>query len=940
MSIRRAILAALTALTLGWATPATTAPILVPVDATCVVKPTGLECTPATPPPPLTYQTTLALDGTGAATATGSVSPAGPQAPGTQRTLTVTPKPGDTVSGYRPSPCAPTFAQPTADLACLATVVAAVTPPPSGGPGAWQRLVQGQPFNSPTNPSPTNWYYNCFAVERIAPGRVWGHWANRTHLFDPAAGNTWKIVPNGIDWRENFGCTHDGTVFRLGPGAPVASGSNPPVWAGSVIYDAGPSTYALDPVSTGTGHSLYYYDAARSRILSFGGWSSNIPLTARPLPTGAPVQLTATRPTYSENGARETLRRSGVLTDGTVWFIGDGNALWLAAPPTYAWTTVATTGARPTTSNGVYAWHKGTNTIVGWIGCDSFGETCQGQPVVNQTYLLDLTTKVWRLGPGAAGLRVAPGLHAPAPKAPRSPELRYRANLMDRMPVRPTAPGVRAVPTLPPIAVMVVQQLLTDEVNDRVLWVGLDWETGGTSIFAWTPSAAPPPTGTVPLTTPTAGTGTGTLTGAGQYAPAAPVTLGATPAAGSTFAGWTPADPCGKISFPMPATPLVCTGTFLASAPIPPLSGFKFFGRPLPALTAGVSPPWAFSRDGNTKDVPCDVIPATKRILCGTGDFTGSGGSDSGRNEIFSYDPGTNQAELLSAYCHPPGQITPNHSSDKGPFWYRALDHALYVSTELPFPDQNGQPCTTGTPSGSTYTTGLLKLDLTTRVWSLVGGLFGTKNLGRYDPATDLLWYVRAHPDCGGGALWTYHVASKVSVQRADLCMIPDPPYSAAGGGFYRAQLAGYLQNFAWDPATQTAYIVLTHGWIDATGNTTHREAFLWEWSQATGTIRQLAKPPVSTFGAGGAADYSIAVTWAPGIGVLWPVIKDPCGRPEKMLVYVPADRVWKEAPLVGDVTQDIRGTSQVYLPGVGFFLAGSVFCAGPNQQYSFLWTP
>jgi len=66
------------------------------------------------------------------------------------------------------------------------------------------------------------------------------------------------------------------------------------------------------------------------------------------------------------------------------------------------------------------------------------------------------------------------------------------------------------------------------------------------------------------LTLNAAGTGTGTVGGAGNYAAGDTVTLTATPNSGSVFAGWSPA-PCAA-SFTMPAQNLTCIATFRRNA--------------------------------------------------------------------------------------------------------------------------------------------------------------------------------------------------------------------------------------------------------------------------------------------------------------------------------------------------------------------------------------
>src|SRR5439155_2525951 len=76
-----------------------------------------------------------------------------------------------------------------------------------------------------------------------------------------------------------------------------------------------------------------------------------------------------------------------------------------------------------------------------------------------------------------------------------------------------------------------------------------------------------------PVALTTAGTGSGIVTGAGEYAPGVTVTLSATPATGSIFAGWSGGAACpgsGAMTFSMPSQAITCTATFtLVSSPPP-----------------------------------------------------------------------------------------------------------------------------------------------------------------------------------------------------------------------------------------------------------------------------------------------------------------------------------------------------------------------------------
>jgi hypothetical protein len=82
-----------------------------------------------------------------------------------------------------------------------------------------------------------------------------------------------------------------------------------------------------------------------------------------------------------------------------------------------------------------------------------------------------------------------------------------------------------------------------------------------------TVASEPPPPVNASVSLVTAGTGSGTVSGAGTFPVGSTVTLTATPAADSTFAGWSPA-PCAA-SFTLTAN-LVCTATFTLNPPPPP----------------------------------------------------------------------------------------------------------------------------------------------------------------------------------------------------------------------------------------------------------------------------------------------------------------------------------------------------------------------------------
>ncbi|KAB2935822.1 MAG: hypothetical protein F9K25_02540 [Candidatus Contendobacter sp.] len=133
---------------------------------------------------------------------------------------------------------------------------------------------------------------------------------------------------------------------------------------------------------------------------------------------------------------------------------------------------------------------------------------------------------------------------------------------------------------------------------------------------------------TYTLTLTKTGSGSGTVGGGGNYAAGAPVTLTATPDAGSTFAGWSPS-PCAA-SFAMPASNLTCTATFSA------------VGAPTAAKTIGLYNPatsFFFLRNSNTQgiaDLTFNYGPPGAGWLPIVGDWNGDGTAT-----IGLYNPAT-----------------------------------------------------------------------------------------------------------------------------------------------------------------------------------------------------------------------------------------------------------------------------------------------------------
>jgi hypothetical protein len=140
-----------------------------------------------------------------------------------------------------------------------------------------------------------------------------------------------------------------------------------------------------------------------------------------------------------------------------------------------------------------------------------------------------------------------------------------------------------------------------------------------TCSFAFDLKPPPPPSfslGTVVV-------GQGTVTGAGEYIAAAPVTLGGSPASGWVDQGWSPT-PCAA-TFPMPAQNLVCTRTY--TQPPPPTGT-----APIDGLIARTWKPIPYGTVlGQSKHARVAFDSKRKRMVIAGGDGTdGSGNSFTG----------------------------------------------------------------------------------------------------------------------------------------------------------------------------------------------------------------------------------------------------------------------------------------------------------------------
>jgi hypothetical protein len=148
--------------------------------------------------------------------------------------------------------------------------------------------------------------------------------------------------------------------------------------------------YRWGGYSIGSGQDLY------TKTVIDGSWVAKNP--------------TGTLPTFgvstdnNNTAARVTWARGGVDgRTGQVWVIADDNELFVWEPDTNRVTQLPTTGAAPPYINTLFVLHEAADAIVGFCGTDFTASGGGGTgTVARQTYVLDLATLHWRLGPGPA----------------------------------------------------------------------------------------------------------------------------------------------------------------------------------------------------------------------------------------------------------------------------------------------------------------------------------------------------------------------------------------------------------------------------------------------------------------------------------------------------------------------------------------------------------
>jgi hypothetical protein len=349
-----------------------------------------------------------------------------------------------------------------------------------------------------------------------------------------------------------------------------------------------------------------------------------------------------------------------------------------------------------------------------------------------------------------------------------------------------------------------------------------------------------------------------------------------------------------------------------------------------------------------------------RRIITGGGDFApyGSGG----HNTLFDYDVVTNTWTLTSGECHLPGQNSPflSNTDDAKPLIVD-LKRNRYVS----FPCSTAasrMPATcsavsAGQPSGSTYVTGVLAQDATTRSWSvLLPGAFpnfppGVPNMGMHavwDPVTDL--YIGADDDdIIFASPATFQAVHRVPYRFFSTNM-PRGVAQPDGRNWWQNELK-LVPTFALDVIGRHLYFM-----VGATIGATIGERDYWgvrlmSIHLDSRTLSLLPTPPVPTPGPGNGTIGNIGGN-APFMvfdtrnrACIFFHTRDECARVLKVYVYLVATGTWETY----DVAQDNAtrgppaGSSWVYNADENVCVGGgSEFCADlgePTVQHNvWLW--
>jgi Divergent InlB B-repeat domain len=909
----------------------------------------------------------------GAVFAPGALGGPSPGVNGATVTLTASPAARSSVTGWSHDPdCTDSAVAITASKTCSATLVVQASPQMPSGAATWTRLPTGADIFS--NPSWFNLAWDSQRNQVLATT-----WENELWCFTGAA-NVWATCGQQGPRNDfhNAGAAYDPLNDRLW----ATGSSNATVYwqrdTGAFVTHTS-SEIGLDPAVV--------YDPTHQRFIGFGGWNAPQNISTfelNPVATAWVPHAVPLSPTYATDAAKMTHTRAGWdAVRQKVWFVDVDASVWWIDPTTLAWTRQAPSGTLPDPV-AVFARHEQADVIVAWVGQN--GIASETGVVVAKTYTFAPSTGVW--SELATATHPTPGVEA------------LNAMIYDPVSVRlllstgynwaretwalQLGTGSPPPPSSPASFLLVIQTAGTGVgtttgtgtyVENTVVTLGAT-PAAGSTFAGWsgdtdcsdgvvtmtaprtctatfTASASPPPSpgpSSFTLTIQTAGTGVGSTTGAGTYPAGTVVPLGASSAAGSTFAGWSGDTDCSDGVVTMTGA-RACTATFTASAPSPPPPPSAPPPAPPPSGACLPTAPKTFTACSTPTDL--DQSPFTtgskdlmwtwdskrQKVYIGLGDNGNSYANGSGNHVLWSYDAATNGWGVVATFCGASGTVSPNHPTDYGITVYDPIrDRVWWLGQGDGFPPgQEGTVCNQGAPgwpTGSIRRNGFLALNPDTNTWTKHSEQATNSTGGAYfDAAGDRILNIEAP---GQIKAWAMATMPAVKTTIADFSNLnPSPGWTGSTGGWAWSEYPDRTK-WAFDPVGRIAYVPIVVRRVDVSGTVVESGVWMVTANTVTGAVALKARAPLPT----GFTPYPYFVmsVWdSVSQRVIFPAMNDSCGRIQKMLVYDPATDTWEDTP----VPTNTHGATVAYDPVRNVVvLGGREFCEGqtPNPPRLYLW--
>jgi len=309
-----------------------------------------------------------------------------------------------------------------------------------------------------------------------------------------------------------------------------------------------------------------------------------------------------------------------------------------------------------------------------------------------------------------------------------------------------------------------------------------------------------------------------------------------------------------------------------------------WIARPLPARGQGPCPT-------GCKHMRLAHNPLDGRVYFLGGDYSGPGGIDSGRDELYSYSVGGGDWRLDYPYCGSAEEVQPAGPDEVG--WvFDARRNRFWMTPGFVFGWQGRMGC----PGAATKVSDMMAFDPQSRTWAKIGTLGRQRGLfAQYDPITDSIISFRF--DGGYGSV-------------VDLYHVDRDRWETVG---LRTDTAG---RFVGDARLTNEYAA-----IDVAGRAVYvispLEGRLLRYNIDARSITWVADTPVRMAG----LDFTVLVWDSVSRVLLWPHIPNLDGQPVTLYVYHPQTKMWERDPMHQPAGYAVRGNSAVFDPSQNVLL-------------------